>query len=227
MEWKRKSEEAYERLPQMIEEKLKTVQTQPQQPTYSYEQLEVYKQQNQSDPNALAWVVGEQRKIQLSEQRKLIEDVVGSRERAREVDTMKQRSLEYVQQTYPEAFRKDATGRPVGWDEASPITQTIFGLMRNSELANNPQGLAAAADIAFGRFARSQSPALQQKNQQLKAEVKALQKNGLTEGSGRKITTSTPPQNAAIESLKKTGSMKDAESAIGALLRSKGILPEE
>ena len=223
MEWKRKSEEVMDRLPQMIDEKLSKV-VQPQTPTYTYEQLEVYKQQNQADPNIVAWTVGEQRKIQQSEQRKLIEEVVGSRDRVRETETMKQKSLEYVQQTYPEAFKKDASGRFVGWDEAHPVTQNIFGLMRNPELANNPQGLSAAADIAYGRFARSQAPALQQKVAQAKADVKQAQKASLTEGAGRRVTTSVTPQQTAIEQAKKTGSISDATAAMGAILRSRGLI---
>lgn len=225
MEQKRKNEEVVDRLPQIIEEKLKSV-TQPQTPTYTYEQLEVYKQQNQHDPNVVAWTVGEQRKIAQAEQRKLIEEVVGQREQVSKVETLKQKSLEYVQNSYPEAFRRDAQGRPNGWDDSNPITKQIFGLMQDPRLANDPQGLAAAADIAYGRVARSQTPALQQKAQALKAEVKQAQKASLTEGAGRRITTSGTPQQGAIEALRRTGSMRDAESAIGAILRQKGILPE-
>ena len=225
MEWKRKSEEVIDRLPQMIEEKLQKV-SQPQTPTYTFEQLEVYKQQNQGDPNIIAWVAGEQRKIQLAEQRALIEEVVGGRERVTREETQKQRSLEYVQKEYPEAFRKDASGKPVAWDESHPITQQIFGLMRNPSFATNPEGLMAAGDIAYARYMKSQAPALQQKVDVAKAEAKQAQKASLTEGAGRRTTISTTPQQAAIESLRKTGSVKDAEAAVGEILRSRGIIGE-
>jgi hypothetical protein len=225
MEWKRKSEEVIEKLPQMIEEKLQKV-TQPQTPTYTYEQLEVYKQQNQNDPNIVAWVVGEQRKIQTTEQRKLIEEVVGGREQAIKVERVREDAVKYVQKEYPEAFRKDANGNLAGWNEASPLFQHISSLMRDPRLANDPQGLAAAADIAYGRVMRSQAPVLQQKVEQAKADVKQAQKASMTEGSGRRVTVSASPQSGAIENLRKTGSMKDAEAAIGAILRNRGFLEQ-
>jgi septal ring-binding cell division protein DamX len=104
------------------------------------------------------------------------------------------------------------------------MSQTIRTLMQNPALSSNPEGLAAAADIAYGRYMRTQAPAMQQKIQETKAEVKQAQKASLTEGSGRKVSTSTPPHQAAIESLRKTGSIKDAEAAIGQILRGRGII---
>lgn len=223
MEWKRKSEEVIERLPQMIDEKLSKV-NQPQQPTYTYEQLEAYKLQNTGDSNIVAWATGEQRKMQQAENKRLFEEVVGSREKVNKVEQTKQQSLQYVQNTYPEAFKHDANGMPMSWDESNPITQHIFGLMRTPELAQNPQGLAAAADIAYGRVARAQVPQLQQKVNQGKADVKQAQKASLTEGSGRRVVPTAPPQQTAIDNLRKTGSTLDAQQAIGAILRQKGIL---
>lgn len=225
MEWKRKSEEFTERIPQLIEEKLKTV-TQPQTPQYTFEQLEAYKLQNSQDPNIVSWATGEQRKMQQAENRKLFEEVVGSREQVNKVENTKQAALQYVQQTYPEAFRHDAQGRPVAWDETSPITQQIRQIMQRPDLANHPEGLSAAADIAYGKVARTQVPVLQQKAQQAKADVKQAQKASLTEGAGRRVTLSTTPVQGALESVRKTGSLKDAEAAIGAILRQKGILGE-
>lgn len=224
MEWKRKSEDVIDRLPQMIDEKLSKAAQAPQTPTYTYEQLEAYKLQNAADPNVVSWATGEQRKIQTAENKRLFEEVVGSREKVNQTELLKQQALTYVQNTYPEAFRRDAQGRPLAWDEASPITQTIIGLMKNPELSNNPNGLAAAADIAYGRVARSQVPALQAKVASGVAEVKQAQKTSLTEGGGRRVTLTETPQQGALNTLKKTGNLKDAEVAIGAILRNKGIL---
>jgi hypothetical protein len=223
MEWKRKSEEVIEKLPQMIDEKLSKF-NQPQQPTYTYEQLEAYKLQNSADPNVVSWATGEQRKMNQAENRKLFEEVVGGREKVNKIELIKQQSLSYVQNTYPEAFKRDVNGVPTAWDESSPITQQIFGLMRTPELAQNPQGLAAAADMAYGRVARAQVPQLQAKVQQGKADIKQAQKASLTEGAGRRVVPNAPPQQVAIDNLRKTGSPKDAEQAIGALLRQRGII---
>lgn len=223
LEEKRKREELADRLPQMIDEKLSKV-SQSQQPTYTYEQLEAYKLQNATDANIVAWASGEQRKMQTAENRKLFEEVVGSREKVNQIENQKQQSLSYVQNTYPEAFKRDAQGRPMQWDESSPITQQIFGLMKNPDLSNNPNGLAAAADIAYGRVMRTQAPVLQQKVQQAKADVKQAQKSSLTEGAGRRVVPSAPAQQTAVDTLRKTGNIKDAESAMGAVLRARGII---
>ena len=228
MEWRRKSEEAYERLPQLIDEKLSKV-TQPQQqaPTYTYEQLEAYKLQNATDPNIVAWATGEQRKLSQSEQRRILEEVVGQREQKQQAEYSRVKSLEYVQQSYPETFIKDSQGRIVNWNMEHPMYKEIDNLMRsNPQLVNDPQGLSAAADIAYGRYMRSQASNIAQSNVQLKSEVKKLQKGNLVEGSGKRAVQSTTVQQAAIENLKKTGNIKDAESAIGAILRAKGMLNE-
>jgi hypothetical protein len=226
MEWKRKSEEVIDRLPQMIDEKLSKVAQAPQTPQYTFEQLEAYKLQNPTDAQIVAWATGEQRKMQAIENRRLFEEVVGTREKANQTEVLKQQSLNYVQNTYPEAFKRDAQGRPMAWDETHPITQTIFGLMKNPELSNNPNGLAAAADIAYGRVARAQVPKIQATVKQGVADLKQAQKASLTEGGGKRVTLSEPVQVTAINTLKKTGSLKDAETAIGAILKQKGILGE-
>lgn len=223
MEWKRKSEEVIDKLPQLIDEKLSKV-TQPTQPQYTYEQLEAYKLQNVTDPNIVSWATGEQRKMQQEDNRRLFEEVVGSREQVNKNEQVRQSSLTYVQNTYPEAFLRNAHGQPTGWNEKSPLTQQIRTFMQNPKLANDPEGLAAAADMAYGRVAKGQVPQLQQKAQALKADVKQAQKASLTEGGGKRVTVSEPVQNTAINTLKKTGSLKDAEYAIGAILKNRGIL---
>ena len=225
MEQKRKSEEVIDRLPQMIDEKLSKV-TQPQQPQYTYEQLEAYKLQNVNDPNIVSWATGEQRKMQTAENKKLFEEVVGGREKVSRVELQRQQSLAYVQNTYPEAFQRNAQGQPVAWDEASPMTQQIRGIMQNPKFSGDPEGLAAAADMAYGRIAKGQVPVLQKKAEALKADVKQAQKASLTEGAGRRVTLSEPPQTAALNTLKKTCSLKVAENAMGALLRQRGIIGE-
>ena len=225
MEQRRKNDEVIDKLPQIIDEKLsKVTQQQPQQPQYTYEQLEAYKLQNISDPNVVAWATGEQRKMSQAENKKLFEEVVGSREKVNKVELQKQGALTYVQNEYPDAFQHDTQGRPIAWNESSPITQQIRTLMQRPDLANHPEGLAAAADIAYGRVAKSQIPALQKNVQQVKADVKQAQKASLTEGAGRRVILSEPPQQTALNNLRKTGSTQDATQAIGAILRAKGMI---
>lgn len=214
MEYKRKNEEVIERLPQLIEEKLKTV-TQPQTPQYTYEQLEAYKLQNSSDPQVVAWATGEQRKMQLAENRKLFEEVTGTRERAREFEAGRQQAFETVKQKYPDALV-----------QGSPMFNLVAQYMRIPEFANRPDGLSWAAKMARADLLESQAPVLQKKTEQLKAEVKQAQKASLTEGAGRRVTVSSTPVQSALEGVRKSGSLRDAEAAIGAILRQKGIIGE-
>lgn len=225
MEQRRKNEEVIEKLPQIIDEKLsKVTQAQPQQPQYTYEQLEAYKLQNVNDPNVVAWATGEQRKMQQAENKKLFEEVVTGREKISKTEVIRERSLIQVQNEYPDAFNHDAQGRPISWNVTAPITQHIFEIMKDPRFANEPDGLVAAAERAYGKVAKSQIPTLQAKAQQAKADVKQAQKASLTEGAGRRVTISEPPQQTALSNLKKTGSVQDASQAIGAILRAKGMI---
>ena len=214
MEYRRKSEELADRLPQIIDEKLSKL-NQPQTPTYTYEQLEAYKLQNATDPNVVAWATGEQRKLQRAEDDKRLQDLLGSRDRQRELETGRQRAFEAVKQKYPDALNQN-----------SPMFNLVRDYMQIPEFANRPDGLFFAAKMAKADMLESQAPVLQQKVQAQKAEIRQAQKASLTEGSGRRVTHTATPVNAAVDSFRKTGSMRDAESAVGAILRQKGILPE-
>lgn len=214
MEYKRKNEELFERLPTIVEEKIKSV-SQPQQKQYTYEELEAYKLAHSSDLNVVTWATAEQRKIQAEDQRKTFEEVVVNRERAREADTQRQKSFEYVKNTYPEALNQN-----------HPMAQGIRHYMSIPEIANNPQGLVFAAKAAYADYMQSQAPVLQGKIQQQKAEIRQAQKASMTEGSGRKVVNTAPPQQAGLERLRTTGSSKDAESIVGAILRSKGMIQD-
>ena len=214
MEYRRKSEELADRIPQMIEEKLKAVSS-PQTPQYTYEQLEAYKLQNTSNTEAVTWATGLQRKMEQEETIKQFEKVVGEKDRQRDAEVKRQQSFEYVKNTYPDALNPN-----------HPMSVGIRQYMSIPEIGNNPQGLVFAAKAAYADYAMSQTPVLQQKSQQLKQEVRQLQKGQLIEGGGRKVVQSATPQQGAMDNLRKTGSVKDAESAIGAILKMKGILQE-
>ncbi len=214
MEYRRKSEELAERLPQIIDEKLSKI-SQPQTPTYTYEQLEAYKLQNSTDANVVAWATGEQRKLQRAEDDKRLQELLGSRDRQRELETGRQRAFEAVKQKYPDALNQN-----------SPMYNLVREYMQIPEFANRPDGLFFAAKMAKADMLESQAPILQQKVQTQKAEIKQAQKASLTEGAGRRVTTSVSPINSAVDSLRKSGSMRDAENAIGAILRQKGIITE-
>ena len=214
MEQKRKNEELAERLPQMIDEKLSKFSS-PQTPQYTYEQLEAYKLQNTSNTEAVAWATKLQREMSLAETRKQFEEIVGNQTRTQQAEVKRNQSFEYVKKTFPDALNPN-----------HPLFQGVKYYMSNPAIAENPEGLVMAAKAAYADYAMQQTPVLQGKTQQLKQELKQAQKASLTEGGGRKIVNTTTPQASAIERLRKTGSLTDANSAVGIVLKQKGILQE-
>jgi hypothetical protein len=90
-------------------------------------------------------------------------------------------------------------------------------------LVNHPRGLLAAAKMAYADTIMGQQMKTQVQTQQLKAEVKDLQKKTLIEGGSKQNIQPVPAHRQAIEKLRQTGSMKDAQAAVRELLRARGI----
>ena len=224
MEANRKLEKALERL-EGIEQKI--TQQQPQQRTYSIGELRVFANDPNTPSQHKIWAENEIARIEEDNRNNAIKKVFTEHQKEQTTNMMKQQSLEYVKSNYSDCFVKDTTGNIMGWNPKHPLTQQIALLMQNPELQNNPQGLAAAADIAFGRLARRQIPQTQQQQQNLKREIKTLQKGTLVEGGGKKAIVSKSPQRAAFDKAKQTGTVKDSAVAIKELLKATGMIEGE
>lgn len=222
MEWKRKSEELAEKLPSLVEEKINEAfaknSQQAQQREYTVAELEQYAMDN---PESRPWVEEQKQNLTLKRLTGEIEKKFQATEKVKEANIKKQQSLQYVMQTYPDAFVKNNQGQVAGWNNNHPLTQTIGQLMQDPRFANDPEGLMAASDIAYARFSRGQQPVIQQKQESLKAEVKNLQKQTMIEGGGRQGIQTVAPHRAAIDKLKQTGSFKDATEAVKAIIDAK------
>jgi hypothetical protein len=220
-EWKRKYEETLDRLPNMIEEAVKgSIQQygQPAQKEYTISELEQFAQ---ASPEHRPWV--EEQKAQLL--RKQItgefEQKIKAVEKQKEDDIRRTQSFNYVASTYPDVFVKNQQGQLVGINNQSPLAQQIDSLMKDPRFANDPEGLMAAADIAYARLSRSQQVAAQQKEQQLKAEVKHLQKQTLVEGSGAKNIQPVTDYRKALDKAKQSGNLKDIAKALSEMAKAK------
>lgn len=194
MERERKFNELVDSLPKLIEE-VKSVNKPSQQREYTIAELEQYAIDN---PSYRPWV--EERKAEIITKRSAsaLDEKLKSERQRQEEQVSRQQSFQYVQQNYPEAF-----------DRNTPLGQQIDFLMRDPRLGNDPQGLAIAADIAWARINRN-SKAAQLQTQQLKQEVKSLQKKTFVEGGGKQNVPAVPAHQTALDKLKKTGSLKDA-----------------
>jgi len=107
MEWKRKSEELAEKLPSLVEEKINEAfaknSQQAQQRESTVAELEQYAMDN---PEARPWVEEQKQNITLKRLTGEIEKKFQATEKVKEANVKKQQSLQYVMQTYPDAFVK-------------------------------------------------------------------------------------------------------------------------
>lgn len=221
-EWRRKFEDLSEKLPTLLEETIK--KNLPQQQQYSEEQLEAFLSDTSSayhTPQALAWAKGELKKLQEERFSGTIRKELGKWRDEQEGQVKKQQAYNYVASNYPDMFIKDNNGNIINWNNNHPLTQQLNMIMQNPKIANDPEGLIAAADMAYARYIRNQQPMNRQKEQQLKEEVKHLQKQTLVEGSGKGQVQSIPAHRTALDKLKKTGSLLDAKEALAAMYKAR------
>lgn len=194
MEKERKLNELVDKLPTLIEEMRSSKQS-PQQPReYTIAELEQYAIEN---PSFRPWVEEEKAKIN----RKVITSEIDSRlqsERRRSQDEIiRNESFRYVKENYPEAF-----------DRNNPMFQEMNILMSDTRFQNDPHGIRIAAEAAFGRVSRNSK-----QSQQLKQEIKSLQKKTFVEGGGKQNVAAVPAYKQALEKAKQTGNFRDAAEA--------------
>jgi G3E family GTPase len=220
-EWKRKHEETIDKLPSLIEEAVKSsVQQYGQAPQrkYTVAELESFAQQS---PEHRPWVE-EQKSLLLREQlTNEFEQRIKAVETKKEAEIRRQNSFSYVASNYPDVFVKNQQGQIMGINNQSPMAQQINVLMNDPRFANDPEGLVAAADIAYARVTRSQQGINLMKEQKLKAEVKHLQKQTMVEGGARQGVQAIPEYRKAIDKAKQSGSLRDTAEALKAIAKAK------
>jgi len=223
MEYKRKFDETADKI-SSLEQK---ITQQPGQRTYTIGELRVFANDTTTPSQHKIWAENEIARIEDENRNAAIQKVFTKQKEEQSINVTRQQAYQYVVSNYSDCFVKDANGTVMGWNPKHPLTQQIGTLMQNPELKNNPHGLAAAADIAFGRLARRQTPQMQQQQQSLKREIKTLQKGTLVEGSGKKSQIVRSPQRTAVDKAKETGSIKDATAAIKELFKTTGMIEGE
>lgn len=220
LEYERKFGELADKIPSIIEQKLNELKpSQPQE--YTFEQID---QIVDADPRYKNWGESEKEKLRMKRIREEFDRAIKANEKAKEAEIVKQRSYEYVVNNYPQAFQKDSNGRPVAWDNSNPLTMEIGRLMQDPRLANEPDGLVVASDLAFARLYRNQMPKAQNQVKTLKKIIKKQENAQMIEGSGKQAQTKIDPTKDARERLQKSGSIKDASELVAAHLRSKGFI---
>lgn len=230
-EWKRKYQELTDRMPDLADEAARKAleERQAQSNKQSREdRINELRTLASDNPELSQEAEGEIRRLEKEDLKETLRDEIKQvrkeSKKASQAEAKKRQSLEYVQKAYPKAFNKNKQGKVVGWDNTNPMTQQIAQIMQDNRFKNDPEGLMAAADIAYARYSRSQEPKKQQKQKELKAEVKDAQKKAMTEGGGTNAQPSTEPYREALDRAKKTGKLGDAKKAMKEIFKSKGTL---
>lgn len=222
MEAQRKFAELSDNLPKMIEETLAKKQQAPQvQQEYTIEQLEQIALQN---PNLRPQVEAEKAKLQEQKFARLIEERENKQQQRYQADMLRQQVWQEVSNdpVLKDAFTTNAMGQKQ-FRMDHPLTNIISDIMRSPELANRPDGLRIASDIAYGRYMRDVAANGSKQTRSLQAAVKKEQRKTLVEsGSPTGSSGGDELQKAKLE-LARTGSKDAAQKAILAIMKKSGM----
>lgn len=220
MEVQRKLADLTDNLPKIIEDTIVKKQA-PQEQEYTIEQLEQIALEN---PNLRPRVEAE--KARLLEQRinKQFEERDKRAEAQRNFELVRMRTEQEIMNdpALKDCFTTNALGQKQ-WNVGHPLTGIIADIMRAPEVANRPDGLRVASDIAFGRYMREQLANNGKKTQTLQATIKREQKKTLVEGGVPTGSITGDSFSKAKAQLAKTGSKQDAQMAIKEYMKVAGL----
>ncbi len=222
LEYERKLRETSERLPQVIQEEIRKANEQVKSPKYSVQELEQFAIEN---PQHRPWVEAEKMKL-LEERLESSQNQRIEKERqAIQAQAVRKEAESWVTQAYPEMFVKDSYGR-LSWKNDHPMTGLVSQYMADPRIQSQPDALRIAAKLAYADMAVSKVSSSQSQVKKLKTEVKKIQQKTLTEGNTRPASISTDSKKASLEQLARTGSEKDARTAVRDILRHAGMIKD-
>lgn len=221
MEAARKASEALEAVRQ-LQQQQQEVRTQPAEPKYSKAQLRAFAESTQ-DASQKVWALEEIDKLDKSERQAEMRQIFEGQQKKTQEEMQRSQSTQFVAQNFPECFVRDAQGNVAGWDNNSPLTRKIGEYMQNPILAQNPQGLIAAAKMAAFDLGVSMNRKLSNKINATTAQLRKEQKKQLISGGGTPVTGSGKPTIAKLaEQYQKTGD----KNTFKELVRARGLLPQ-
>ena len=222
MEAARKASEALEAVRQ-LQQQQQEVRTQPAEPKYSKAQLRAFAESTQ-DASQKVWALEEIDKLDKSERQTEMRQIFEGQQKKTQEDMQRSQSSAFVAQNFPECFVRDANGNVAGWDNNSPLTQKIGEYMQNPVLAQNPQGLVAAAKMAAFDLGVSMNRKLSNKINATTAQLRKEQKKQLISGGGTPVTGGSGKTTIAklAEQYQKTGD----KATFKELAKARGLLPQ-
>jgi hypothetical protein len=206
-------------LPKIIEDTLtKTTQKKEEKPQYTVAQLEAYALEH---PEHRPWV--EEQKAELLEKR--FEEKLKTEEVRRQNEQIKNQAIQTVMSDgrYSDMFTVLPTGQKV-FNPASEMTQRMQAYLADPRVNSNPDAFLIAAKLARADYVDSAVARKEQNLSNLKRQNAQLKAKTMVEGSGSNNTLPVRSNyDIAKENLAKTGSRKDAQSAVEEYFRLRGL----
>lgn len=237
--WKNRAMEAAKRFEQMPEVIKQTVQealeAQNKTPKYTKEHIPQLRQYAQEHPEQSAWVENQIEEIRANETAKVVKESISSFQKEQQNNVIRQQSEAWVT-NHPEfkgCFTTDVSGQKT-WNMANPLTQAMSQILNTVDpisgklIKDRPDGLAVAAELAYGRYALSTKGKVATQVTTLKRDLRKVQKQTVTQGAGTgNVAPTVSPVRKALDNYNKTYSRKDMQEATKAFLVQQGVIKEE
>jgi hypothetical protein len=208
------------KLSETVEEKLTQVLSKVQnnqvaQPKYSIDELERFAEETDSDGHR-RWAKQEIRKLQQEEQAGLVRKELQTWQQQQQAQQLEQRSFQEVVTRHPDLVIKDSAGNILGWNQNSPLVQSMSRYLSDPRVSGQPDKFLIAEKFALADMYLAQRPKVQKEIASQKEEIKNLQKRTLVEAGNNQEGYIPSPEASAMERLTKTGSITDAVNVLKA-----------
>jgi len=228
-EWERKHREFTGNLENKLDELLEKRQAETAPKQYTLKDIPWLEKWAKENPEYEMKARETIEEIRLQEQAKILDEKVKVVQKEQQDGVRRQQAYSYVATNYPDCFVQNPMGG-LQWNNQAPLTQLIGQIMQDKRFANDPEGIMAAADIAYGRLSRFQQGKNKSKVRTLQQSLKKVQKQTLVEGSGTRTTQIAKDEFQKLKEglgKKKTPSKKDIEAAVGAFLKTRGVIGQD
>lgn len=235
MEYRRKLDEMPGIIQKTVQEALAVSQQQQQlqnKPTYTVSQLEQYAQEN---PSYRGWVEEQKALLLKQDLEKTFDERLKAERQQTSNAQVRQQTEQWVTShpKFKDCFVTDLSGGKQ-WNMNNPLTQLMSNILNQQDpvtgkmVKDRPDGLAIAAEMAYGRYALTQEGKTQNSVQKLQKDLRKVQKQTMTVGTGVNSSSKGMSEYAQHKAnYEKTYSKNDATAMTKSYLKSIGIIKEE
>jgi hypothetical protein len=233
--WKNRAMEAerkFNEVPNIIRQTVEEVITKQQKPPeYTIDQLEAYALEK---PEYRPWVENQKAMIIQRNLEKTWDEKLQVVEKKTQETQIRQQSEQWVTNhpEFKDCFVNDAYGNKV-WNMSNPLTQLMGNYLNQIDtttgkhIKDRPDGLTVAAKLAYADYALNSKPKVGAQVNQLKKDLRKVQKQTMVQGSGNPVPQATKNDvRKNLDSYNKTYNKQDISNATKAYLAAAGLLKE-